>query len=250
VNNLVLASSSVEAAALEDTKNRLAEAGGTLGTLGRNLLSAATAASGELAGEDQSKLVEFAEQELQPLASAFARAFAGAAGKDAAVAQLAASHTARLAEAAKNLEGQEAPVQVVHAGARLQEAGAAFLEHATELMLPALAQNPSLTLTGILPDRVAGAPAEAAPVTGGCACGGHDEPGLAELDTRVIPHAIRHATIFGALEGLSSGKGILLIANHNPLPLLAQLEQRSAGKFAVDYVENGPDTWKLSMVRN
>ena len=44
--------------------------------------------------------------------------------------------------------------------------------------------------------------------------------------------------------------GILLIANHNPLPLLAQLEQRSAGKFAVDYVQNGPELWKLSMVRN
>nr|WP_227878697.1 DUF2249 domain-containing protein [Arthrobacter dokdonellae] len=88
------------------------------------------------------------------------------------------------------------------------------------------------------------------PATGGCACGGHDEPGLSELDTRAIPHAIRHATIFGALEGLSAGKGILLIANHNPLPLLAQLEQRSAGKFAVEYVENGPETWKLSMVRN
>nr|WP_240901626.1 DUF2249 domain-containing protein [Arthrobacter silviterrae] len=100
-----------------------------------------------------------------------------------------------------------------------------------------------------MPQRTVDA-AAAAPAKGGCACGGHDEPGLSELDTRVIPHAIRHATIFGALEGLSAGKGILLVANHNPLPLLAQLEQRSAGKFTVSYVEDGPETWKLSMVRN
>jgi uncharacterized protein (DUF2249 family) len=250
VNNLVLASSSAEAAALEDVKNRLAEVGGTLGTLGKNLLSAASSAGSELTGEDQSKLVDFTENELQPLAAAFAQALAGATGKDAVVAKLATGDNVRLLDAAKTLEGQDVPAQIIHAGARLQEAGAAFLDHATALVVPALAQNPALTLSGILPERGATPAAGTAPATGGCACGGHDEPGLSELDTRVIPHAIRHATIFGALEGLSSGKGILLIANHNPLPLLAQLEQRSPGKFAVDYVENGPETWKLGMVRN
>ena len=37
---------------------------------------------------------------------------------------------------------------------------------------------------------------------------------------------------------------------HHRLPLLAQLDQRAAGKFTVDYVQNGPELWKLSMVRN
>ena len=249
MNNLVLASSSTEALALEDAKTRLTEAGGTLGTLAQNLVAAAESAAGELAEEDQSKLVDFAEKELQPLAAAFAAALSGTTGQDAVVAKLASGHNARLAEAAKALEVQEAPVQIVYAGARLAEAAAVFLEHATDLIVPTLAQNPSLTLAGVLPARAVGAAAPA-PATAGCACGGHDDPGLSELDTRVIPHAIRHATIFGALEGLSAGRGILLVANHNPLPLLAQLEQRSAGKFAVDYVENGPETWKLSMVRN
>ncbi len=250
MNNLVLASSSAEALALEDVKIRLAEAGGTLGTLSKNLLSATAGAGGEQAAADQSKLVDFAERELQPLAAAFAAALSSATGADPVVAKLAAGHHARLVEAAKTLETQEVPLQVVHAGARFLEAGTSFLDHATDLIVPELAQNPSLTLSGVLPEPAAGPAGAGAPATGGCACGGHDEPGLSELDTRVIPHAIRHATIFGALEGLSSGRGILLIANHNPLPLLAQLEQRSAGKFTVDYVENGPETWKLSMVRN
>ncbi|MCU6480602.1 uncharacterized protein (DUF2249 family) [Arthrobacter silviterrae] len=251
MNNLVLASSSTEAEALEAAKTRLAEAGGTLGTLALNLLSAvAGQPGGELAGADQTKLVDFAEQELLPVAAAFAAALAGSANSaEKVLAAVAAGHSARLVDATKSLEVEEAPVKVLYAGARLQEAAAAFLDHATELIVPALAQNPALKLTGILPQRTVDA-AAAAPAKGGCACGGHDEPGLSELDTRVIPHAIRHATIFGALEGLSAGKGILLVANHNPLPLLAQLEQRSAGKFTVSYVEDGPETWKLSMVRN
>lgn len=263
MNNLVLASSSLEAAALEDARTRLAEAAGTLGTLSQNLLTAAgNPAGGELAEADQGALVSFAEQELLPLAAALAGAFPGTAGTPGAlsvIAGVAAAHSARLAATTKSLEVQESPVQMVHADGRLQEAAAAFVEQATELVLPALAQNAAVSLAEVLPARAAAtgisASGDAAaegqiPASGGCACGGHDEPGLSELDTRVIPHAIRHATIFGALEGLNTGKGILLIANHNPLPLLAQLDQRSPGKFAVSYVEDGPELWKLSMVRN
>ncbi|MGN5734844.1 DUF2249 domain-containing protein [Arthrobacter psychrochitiniphilus] len=255
MNNLILASSATEAAALEEAHTRLAEAAGTLGTLSNNLLAAAANPSGaSLVEADQGALVEFAEQELLPLAAALSGAFLAAnkeAGPLNVVAALASGHHARLIEATKGLEVQELSLKMVHADGRLQEAATAFLNQANLLLLPALAQEPTLSLAAILPARTAGtALPSQAPASGGCACGGHDEPGLSELDTRVIPHAIRHATIFGALEGLNPGKGILLIANHNPLPLLAQLEQRSAGKFDVTYVENGPELWKLSMVRN
>lgn len=255
MNNLVLASSSTEAASLEDARTRLAEAAGTVRTLGNNLVSAAAnPAGGELAATDQGALVDFAEKELLPLSAALAAAFQSADSSVTSanvIASLAASHNTRLVSATKDLEVQESPVKMVHAGGALQEAVTVFVDQASELVLPALAQNPAVTLSALLPVRNSAATAEsAAPAQGGCACGGHDDPGLSELDTRVIPHAIRHATIFGALEGLTTGRGILLVANHNPLPLLAQLEQRAAGKFTVDYVENGPELWKLSMVRN
>lgn len=265
MNNLVLASSSLEAAALEDARTRLAEAAGTLGTLSQNLLAAAgNPAGGELAEADQGALVNFVERELLPLAAALAAAFPDTAGTSAAhnvIAGVAAAHSARLVSTTRFLEAQESPLTMIHADGRLQEAAAAFVEESTELVLPALAQDAAVSLAELLPARAAAASGDAAadsntaaegevPASGGCACGGHDEPGLSELDTRVIPHAIRHATIFGALEGLNAGKGILLIANHNPLPLLAQLDQRSPGKFAVSYVEDGPELWKLSMVRN
>lgn len=83
----------------------------------------------------------------------------------------------------------------------------------------------------------------------GCACG-HENSDQIVLDVRQIPHAIRHATIFGALGAIAPGFSIDLIADHNPLPLLAQLDQRHPGEFAVSYVEDGPETWTLRLARN
>lgn len=81
-----------------------------------------------------------------------------------------------------------------------------------------------------------------------CACG-HDNNEEIVLDVRQIPHAIRHATIFGALGAIANGFSIDLIADHNPLPLLAQLEQTNPGDFTVTYLEDGPELWKLRLTR-
>lgn len=69
------------------------------------------------------------------------------------------------------------------------------------------------------------------------------------LDARAVPPAIRHATIFGALDSLGTGGGLVLVAPHDPLPLLAQLEERSPGRFSVDYLERGPEAWRVSLIR-
>ena len=55
-----------------------------------------------------------------------------------------------------------------------------------------------------------------------CGCGHHDED-LPVLDARVIPHALRHAAILGALASLTPGRAMALVAPHDPLPLLAQI---------------------------
>lgn len=70
------------------------------------------------------------------------------------------------------------------------------------------------------------------------------------LDTRQIPHAIRHATIFGALGVIAPGISLDLVANHNPLPLLNQLEERRPDDFDVTYIDNGPEVWRLRFTRN
>ncbi len=82
-----------------------------------------------------------------------------------------------------------------------------------------------------------------------CACGEQDPAGYPELDARAIPHAIRHATIFGALDSIGAGSGLVLVAPHDPLPLLAQVQDRYDGAFEVSYLERGPEAWRLAFVR-
>ena len=81
-----------------------------------------------------------------------------------------------------------------------------------------------------------------------CTCGGHDAA-LPELDARAIPHAIRHASIFGALDSLATGGGLILIAPHDPLPLLDQAKARYGDSMSVEYLQRGPDAWKLQFVK-
>ena len=81
----------------------------------------------------------------------------------------------------------------------------------------------------------------------GCQCGhDHAEP---ELDARAIPHSIRHATIFGALGAIKPGGSLILIAPHDPLPLLKQIEDRENGAIEVTYLERGPEAWRLRLAR-
>ena len=79
-----------------------------------------------------------------------------------------------------------------------------------------------------------------------CGCGAaHDQ--LPELDARTIPHAVRHAAIFGVVDGLQPGAAFILIAPHDPLPLLNQIAERHGGDIAVEYVQRGPEAWKLKL---
>ena len=70
-----------------------------------------------------------------------------------------------------------------------------------------------------------------------------------ELDARAIPQAIRQATIFEALDAVRPGAAMVLVAPHDPLPLLAKIEQRDPGAFEVSYLERGPEAWRVRLVR-
>lgn len=81
----------------------------------------------------------------------------------------------------------------------------------------------------------------------GCTCGEHDTA-VPELDVRAIPHAIRHATVFGAWSAIPAGGSLVLVAPHNPKPLLAQLVERD-GPLTVTYLDEGPEAWRLQLTR-
>ncbi|MGA4507482.1 DUF2249 domain-containing protein [Propionibacteriaceae bacterium G1746] len=80
-----------------------------------------------------------------------------------------------------------------------------------------------------------------------CGCGEHDD--LPVIDARTISHAIRHAAILGAVDSLQPGSALALVAPHNPLPLLAQIQQAHGDSIEISYLEEGPEAWKLKLAR-
>lgn len=81
---------------------------------------------------------------------------------------------------------------------------------------------------------------------GGRNCGHHEDEDVV-LDVRVIPHAIRHGSVIGAFDSIPLGGSLVLVAPHNPLPLLNQLAERA--HIAVEYLVEGPEEWRLRISR-
>ena len=80
-------------------------------------------------------------------------------------------------------------------------------------------------------------------------CGCEEEHGLPELDARTIPHKIRHGAVIGAFGQVRPGAAMVLVAPHDPLPLLAQLGQIEGEALDVSYLQQGPDAWRLRLGR-
>lgn len=81
-----------------------------------------------------------------------------------------------------------------------------------------------------------------------CGCGAAHEA-LPELDVQTIPHAVRHGAIFGALAQVRPGAAMIIRATHNPLPLLGQLADREPGAFQIQYLDDGPEYWRIQFTR-
>ena len=65
------------------------------------------------------------------------------------------------------------------------------------------------------------------------------------IDVRPMPPRDRHATIFKTWEALPDGGAILLVNDHDPLPLYYQFAVEWAGEFRWDYLESGPAVWRV-----
>lgn len=67
------------------------------------------------------------------------------------------------------------------------------------------------------------------------------------LDVRVIPPREKHPAIFHTFGSLQPGESFVLVNDHDPKPLRYQLEAEHAGEFEWEYLENGPDTWRVRL---
>jgi uncharacterized protein (DUF2249 family) len=69
------------------------------------------------------------------------------------------------------------------------------------------------------------------------------------FDARGIAKRFRHAAIFGALDSLHSGEIMRFVNDHDPLPLLAQLEQRYGTVVSIQYKQREPGQIVIDFVR-
>ncbi len=61
------------------------------------------------------------------------------------------------------------------------------------------------------------------------------------FDASGIAKRFRHAAIFGALSALEPGETMAFFNDHDPLPLLAQIEQHFGNKVRIEYVSRSPE---------
>jgi uncharacterized protein (DUF2249 family) len=70
-----------------------------------------------------------------------------------------------------------------------------------------------------------------------------------DLDVRTEAPARRHELIFETYHGLETGTAFVLINDHDPKPLYYQFAAEHAGEFSWDYLEEGPETWRVRIGR-
>ncbi len=63
---------------------------------------------------------------------------------------------------------------------------------------------------------------------------------LYPFDARGIAKRFRHAAIFGALDALTPGETMRFCNDHDPLPLLDQLQRRYGPTVEISYVQREP----------
>ena len=69
------------------------------------------------------------------------------------------------------------------------------------------------------------------------------------VDVRDIAPRERHPLIFSAFRGLGANDAMELVNDHDPRPLYDQFQAELPGGFAWDYLENGPDVWRVRITR-
>ena len=71
----------------------------------------------------------------------------------------------------------------------------------------------------------------------------------ATLDVRELPRAGRHALVVELFDALAPGDGLVLVNDHDPKPLRQQLETKRPARFTWEYLEQGPEVWRVRIGR-
>jgi uncharacterized protein (DUF2249 family) len=69
------------------------------------------------------------------------------------------------------------------------------------------------------------------------------------LDVRALAPRDRHPTIFQLWDALAEGESFELVNDHDPVPLYYQFAAEHTGRFRWEYLECGPQTWRVRLTK-
>lgn len=70
-----------------------------------------------------------------------------------------------------------------------------------------------------------------------------------EIDVRAIAPRERHPLIFSTFHGLEAKQSMDIVNDHDPKPLYYQMQAEQPGQFSWDYLENGPEVWRVRITK-
>lgn len=194
---------------------------------------------GPVRHEAQTDLVDFTVDQVRPYLAATDRVlYAAAAG--AAGSRLLVRALRRLRESLDGhieaLIGAATPDQFAQAAHAVGVELAAALDLDLTVLVPALAELPGADLPGLATDLRT-------------VLDGDDLDTPEVLDVRPIQHGQRHPRIFGRYARLAAGEAFVLVNNHDPKPLRREFAATYPGEFTWDYLESGPEQWRIRIGR-
>jgi uncharacterized protein (DUF2249 family) len=78
---------------------------------------------------------------------------------------------------------------------------------------------------------------------------GMETTGEKTLDVRPIPPKDKHPTIFETFDELDPGGHFVLVNDHDPKPLYYQFEAERPGELEWEYLEEGPEVWRVRLTK-
>ncbi|MBX2985661.1 MAG: DUF2249 domain-containing protein [Bacteroidia bacterium] len=70
-----------------------------------------------------------------------------------------------------------------------------------------------------------------------------------EFDVRPYTPTERHEIFYKAFADIKAGEAFILINDHDPKPLYYQMEAESKEPFRWEYLEEGPEVWKVRVIK-
>jgi regulator of cell morphogenesis and NO signaling len=61
--------------------------------------------------------------------------------------------------------------------------------------------------------------------------------------------ALKHPTVFRKFDALGNGESLMLVNDHDPIPLYYEMKAERGDVFSWDKIENGPEVWKVEITK-